>query len=504
MFQRALVSVSDKSNLDLLAAALLAQSTPPQVLSTGGTARALRELGVEVTDIEEYTGFPESFGGRIKTLHPRVHGGILYRRGYDDQDAARLDIPPIDLVVVNLYPFAQAYQASSNQLEWVEQIDIGGPTLLRAAAKNSDNVVVLCRPQDYAQVLAERPVTAATRIRLRNLAFAHTASYDAQIAAALDPDPFPAQLSIPLEREQTLRYGENPHQGAASYRLAGQPPAFTQLQGKELSYNNLLDLEAALMPLEPGSIRCCVVKHAAPCGLAQAATAAQAFELAWEADSKSAFGSVVAFSTEVDQAAAAAFEGRFVEVIAAPAFSPEALATLAAKSNLRLLVVNAGQAKLPAAFTHQWVGRQGRVLLQQPDQPGTFKLETVTRKPFPDSLAPLADFAMTAAGCLKSNAIALAAAAPGGLVTLGLGGGQPNRVDAVEIALRRANGTSLEGAVLASDAFFPFADNIEAAAAAGVGYIVQPGGSLRDPEVIEACDSLGIAMAFTGQRRFRH
>ncbi|MCA9795357.1 MAG: bifunctional phosphoribosylaminoimidazolecarboxamide formyltransferase/IMP cyclohydrolase [Candidatus Eremiobacteraeota bacterium] len=504
MFERALVSVSDKTNLDLLAAHLKAQDPPPQVLSTGGTAKALRELGVKVTDIEEYTGFPESFGGRIKTLHPRVHGGILYRRGIDEQDAARLEIAPIDLVVVNLYPFAQTYQASDDQADWVEQIDIGGPTLLRAAAKNCENVVVLCRPEDYAPVLAEQPLSMATRKRLRNLAFAHTASYDAQIAAALEPEPFPAQLTIPLEREQSLRYGENPHQGAASYRLAGQPPAFTQLQGKELSYNNLLDLEAALMPLDPDSIRCCVVKHAAPCGLAQAATTAQSFELAWEADSKSAFGSVVAFSSELDEATAAAFEGRFVEVIAAPAFSAEALEILSAKSNLRLLELTRNQNKVPPAFTHQWVGRQGRVLLQQPDRPQAFKLETVTRKPFPSSLAPLAEFAMTAAGCLKSNAIALAATAPGGLVTLGLGGGQPNRVDAVEIALGRANGHSLEGAVLASDAFFPFADNIEAAAAAGVSYIVQPGGSMRDAEVIEACDRLGVAMAFTGQRRFRH
>lgn len=516
MFVRALISVSDKSNLEALL-----EKLPPEVeiLSTGGTAERIRACGKEVTDIAAFTGTPEAFGGRLKTLHPRVHGGILYRRGRDEAEAERLGIVPIDLVVVNLYPFLETYGSGAEGQELIEQIDIGGPTLLRAAAKNADQVVVLCRPEDYDAVLEEAStgaVSSETRQRLRAVAFAHTARYDAQIAAALTDERFPESLCLPLERRALLRYGENPHQDAALYRSAfsrGELADFEQLNGQELSYNNLLDLAGAHLPLKDlagGQVMCCVVKHAAPCGLAVAPTVSEALQRAWEGDPVSAFGSVLAFSAPVDGATAEYLAaGRFVEVISAPDYTPEALESLTVKAKLRVLRYQPAKVlRTPASFANQAMVQDGLALLQTPDHGPVKRLTSSTRKSFPASAEGLARFAMTAVRCLKSNAIAVAReVSPGCYQTIGLCGGQPNRVDSVRLALSRAQnitGGDLTGAVLASDAFFPFPDSIELAAAAGVTLVVQPGGSIKDPDVIGACDRYGVAMAFTGVRAFRH
>lgn len=509
VFKRCLISVSDKSHLDVLTQGLAQVAPDCEYLSTGGTAKKLRELGCQVRDISEFTGFPEAFEGRLKTLHPKVHGGILYRRGQDDERAGELGIVPIDLVVVNLYPFRQAYVGGSSDL--TEMIDIGGPTLLRAAAKNAESVVVVCDPGDYQEVIrraAEGTLDATFRRRLRAKVFAHTAAYDAQIAAVLCEDPFPEQLTLSLKRCNELRYGENPHQKAAFYELDFCGAGFSQHHGKELSYNNLLDLSAALLPLQ-WDFTCCVVKHAAPCGLARGNSSLEAFELAWAGDPVSAFGSVVSFSSAVDAETARALKERFIEVIAAPAFSEEAFEILKAKKNLRLLTTDRKAPRTPLAYGFNALVNSGVALLQTPDLGEGLEFQQATQKTLAPEREPLAQFALTAVRCLKSNAIAVARqTSSGALQTMGLGGGQPNRVQALRIALANAEEhfgkESLASAVLASDAFFPFPDSIEAAAEAGIGEVVSPGGSMRDPEVIAAAERLGVRLTFVNRRLFRH
>ena len=547
----ALVSVSDKRGIDDFCSGLV--SAGWKIVSTGGTAAALRDAGVEVTDVSSLTGFPEMLGGRVKTLHPAVHGGILARRQVPG-DMARLkelEIAAIDLVAVNLYPFREA--AADKSLaprEVVERIDIGGPALLRAAAKNSDSVWVLCDPDDYPRALGalERRAAPAKELRgeLAAKAFAHTSSYDAAIAAyvtsrevtaglhgqsPLTPDgSWAAGTSIHLRAEQTLRYGENPGQRAAFYRGlpggaegsaargAGGIPGMDQLNGKELSYNNILDLDGALGALrgfagpggEPrGPPVCVIVKHTTPCGFATGETARRAFEKARATDPLSAFGSVVAFSRGVDSDTAAAMGDLFVECVTAPAFSEAALEILCKKKNLRILAPAPGGSEKPGRAGHVWAGLDlrgvlGGVLVQESAPvPAPLDLaNTVTkRRPAEAELHDL-DFAWRAVQSVKSNAILLAS----GGAAIGIGAGQMSRVDSVHIAVNKTNenGVSTTGAALASDAFFPFRDGLDAAAEAGVAAVVQPGGSVRDDEVIAAADEHGMTMVFTGARQFRH
>ena len=379
MFRKALISVSDKSALDTLVEGLRRIAPDCEILSTGGTAKRLRECGAEPIEISDFTGFPECFDGRVKTLQPKIHGGILFRRGRDEEEAARVGIEPIDLVVVNLYPFQEAYRQGSDDL--TEMIDIGGPTLLRASAKNCESVVVLCDPQDYGEFLnkAENDeINLAYRQRLRAKVFAHTAAYDAAIAAALSDDPYPQNLTLSFERKNLLRYGENPHQSAAVYQQQfsqGGLSDYTIHQGKALSYNNLLDATASLLPLRDDARSwCCVVKHAAPCGLAVSDDNAQAFESAWAGDPVSAFGSVVSFSTPVERPEAELLAKKFIEVVVAPGFSDEAREALREKANLRLVQIEPGSAKLPASYGQNVFVQGGLALIQEPNQVETFQL----------------------------------------------------------------------------------------------------------------------------------
>lgn len=515
MFKRALISVSNKSGLQELAAGLQEHSPQCEILSTGGTAKKLGELGLQPREISDYTGFEECFAGRVKTLHPKVHGGILFRRGTDDEEAQKMGIAPIDLVVVNLYPFEKTYREGRGDL--VEMIDIGGPTLLRAAAKNADSVIVLCDPSDYDEFLerlAQNKLDADYRKKLRSKVFARTASYDAAIAAALNEEAFPESLTLSFKRKNSLRYGENPHQSAAVYSLdcwEGGLAGYHLHQGKELSYNNLLDVAASVMPLsyDDGKQWCCVVKHAAPCGVASSEHQSKAFELAWAGDPVSAFGSVVAFSQAVDAEAAELVSKKFVEVVMAPSFTPEALELLSAKKNLRVVSVKENSSPVPQSFQQNAVLDQGIALFQQPNRVTKFAQIVKTEAPHGAPSQELVSFGLKVVSCLKSNAICLVRANPdGSFQSLGMGGGQPNRVQALGIAVdnaRRHFGEEAMGqALLASDAFFPFPDNIEVAAAAGVKFIVAPGGSKKDGEVTEAAQRLGVSLTFVDHRLFRH
>lgn len=522
--RRALLSVSDKTGLEDLARGLVEAGV--ELLSTGGTAAALREAGLPVRDVSDVTGFPEILDGRVKTLHPAVHAGILARRDREG-DARTLDahgIAPIDLVVVNLYAFqAAAADPGATRPDLLERVDIGGPTLLRAAAKNYPDVVVLCRPADYAGVLAsirEGGVPEALRARLAATAFAHTAAYDAAIADAFrtrsalgggEEGAWPEAWSLPLVRRQALRYGENPHQGAALYEWTGRPPvgitACSVHQGKELSYNNLLDVDAGwrlAMGLGPGAA--VVIKHRNPCGAARDADPMRAFQRAWEGDPKSAFGGVVVLRGPVDAPLAAAIVEHFVEVVACEAVDEAARSVFATKKRLRLLTSPelAPGGAWPADGLLDVRTIAGGVLVQHADAPdedvSTWTTAT-TRPPTDRELAPLA-FAWQVARSVQSNAIVLAK----GERVIGVGCGQTSRVDAVELAIRKAEGAGHDtrGSVLASDAFFPFGDSIETAAHAGVTAVVQPGGSLRDTESVEAANAAGMAMLFTSRRAFRH
>ncbi|ROR29589.1 bifunctional phosphoribosylaminoimidazolecarboxamide formyltransferase/IMP cyclohydrolase [Inmirania thermothiophila] len=516
--RRALVSVSDKTGLTELAAALARHGI--EVLSTGGTARLLREAGLAVREVSEHTGFPEIMDGRVKTLHPRIHGGILGRRGVDDAVMAAHGIEPIDLVVVNLYPFeATVGRAGCTLAEAVEQIDVGGPAMIRAAAKNHAHVAVVVDPADYAAVIEELDardgaLSAATRARLAAKAFAHTARYDGAIAGYLSAlaedggrEPFPGTLTLQFRRRQVMRYGENPHQGAAFY-VAQDPPAGTvaaarQLQGKALSFNNIADADAALECVKQfgEAPACVIVKHANPCGVAVAGDLRTAYERAYRTDPESAFGGIIAFNRPLDEATARAIlERQFVEVVLAPEVAPAAAEVFAAKPNVRLLACGAWPAEPPPRLDLRSVA--GGLLVQDADLALHGELRVVTRRrPTEAEMRDLL-FAWRVVKFVKSNAIVYARDG----ATVGVGAGQMSRVNSARIAAIKAEQAGLEvaGAVMASDAFFPFRDGIDAAAAAGIRAVIQPGGSVRDEEVVAAADEHGLAMVFTGMRHFRH
>ena len=509
---RALLSVSDKTGLLPFARALAERGWT--LLSTGGTARALRDGGLAVTEVSEVTGHPEMMDGRVKTLHPAVHAGLLARRAHADDMAqmAAQGYEPIDLVVVNLYPFRETVARPGVTLDdAIENIDIGGPSMLRSAAKNHASVWVVVDPADYGAVLAGlEGDDAVLRRRLAVKVFEHTSSYDRAIADFLGgPQELGASLSLTLEKVQDLRYGENPDQRAAFYGEAGAGGSglgsMRQLHGKELSFNNLLDVDAALLAVSAWEgeelAACAIVKHTTPCGIAVGADASEAYRKALLTDPTSAFGSVIAFSTEVTEQAAVLLRPNFVEAIVAPSFAEAALRLLSEKKNLRLITIPpAGGRAGELDFKRVRGGfvAQDRIAMSFPEQWWRVATE---RAPTVDEMDDLR-FAWRAVATVKSNAILLAR----GGMALGIGAGQMSRVDSSRIAVMKAadNGFDLAGAALASDAFFPFRDGVDAAAAAGVRAIIQPGGSVRDDEVIAAANEHGIAMVFTGRRLFRH
>lgn len=501
--KRALLSVYDKSGLLEFAKVLAALGV--ELISTGGTAALLTEAGLPVTPVQAVTGSPEMLGGRVKTLHPRIHGGILARRD-DSQQLQELtdhDIDLIDMVVVNLYPFADTVAAPESTLaKALENIDIGGPTMLRGAAKNFSGVVVICDPGDYPEVAqalsTEGDLSQGQRRALAAKAFAHTAAYDAAITAYLDGGDLPEKLILPLERKVQLRYGENPHQKAALYLLPGQEDSLAwaqPLQGKELSYNNYNDADAAFALVseftEPAAV---AVKHAVPCGVGTGNDAAQAFARAREADPVSIFGGIVAFNRPVDADTVRLLKEIFLEVVIAPGYSPEALTMLAEKKNLRLLAC-------PNTLSKGQVLRSiaGGMLAQGADAGGLEEWQVAGGVNPPQGWEADGRLAWLTAKYAKSNAIVISK----GGVTLGIGSGCTSRIDAANIALAAA-GERAQGAVLASDGFIPFPDVVEAAAQGGVKIILQPGGSKGDAAAIDAADKAGIAMLFTGKRHFRH
>jgi len=518
VIKQALISVSDKTGIVEFARGLAGFGVG--LLSTGGTAKLLRDASLKVTEVADYTGFPEMLDGRVKTLHPRVHGGILARRDVPGHVAAltQAGIPTIDLVVVNLYPFsATVAKPGCTLAEAVENIDIGGPAMVRSAAKNYEHVAVVTDPADYGSILKEMTAAAGalgaeTRFRLAQRAFSHTAQYDGAISnylTALDAGGgrarFPQRLNLQFERVQPMRYGENPHQEAAFYRdlqpAPGSLGTYRQLQGKELSYNNIADADAAWECVksfdEPA---CVIIKHANPCGAAVAGNAAEAYRKAFATDPTSAFGGIIAFNREIDGPAAQAVTQQFVEVVIAPGITPDAMRQFAAKTNVRVLEVPLA----PGANVFDFKRVGGGLLVQTPDAAGVgaAALKAVTRaKPTPAQVADLL-FAWRVAKYVKSNAIVFCA----GGQTLGVGAGQMSRVDSARIAAIKAEnaGLALKGSVVASDAFFPFRDGVDVVAGSGAIAIIQPGGSLRDEEVIAAADEHGIAMVFTGYRHFRH
>jgi len=524
--RRALISVSDKAGLVEFGRALAARDV--EILSTGGSAKALSAAGIAVTEVAAHTGFPEIMDGRVKTLHPKIHGGILARRDQESHTGAMQThgIAPIDLVVVNLYPFEATVARGADFATCVENIDIGGPALLRAAAKNHDFVTVVCEPADYAAVLAELEghagaTTLALRRRLAATAYAHTAAYDTMIAGWLGGESaalFPPRLALTGRLRQTLRYGENPHQQAALY-LGGPPrvgvASAEQVQGKELSYNNLNDTDAAyelvaeFAPPEFDGPAVAIVKHANPCGVALGATQAEAYRRALACDPVSAFGGIIALNRALDGETAALIGELFAEVVIAPEITAEARAALATRKNLRLLAAGG----LPEATAPGLALKSlaGGYLVQSRDagRVAAAELKVVTKRA--PSAAELADllFAFRVAKHVKSNAIVYVKDG----ATVGIGAGQMSRVDSARIAAQKAAEAAktaglaeplTRGSVVASDAFFPFADGLLAAAGAGATAVIQPGGSMRDDEVIAAADEAGLAMVFTGMRHFRH
>ncbi|WP_293374646.1 bifunctional phosphoribosylaminoimidazolecarboxamide formyltransferase/IMP cyclohydrolase [Nevskia sp.] len=515
--RRALLSVSDKSGIVELATALSARGI--ELLSTGGTFKLLREKGVAVTEVSAHTGFPEMMDGRVKTLHPKIHGGLLGRRGTDDAVMAEHGIAPIDILVLNLYPFEATVAKPGHTFdEAIENIDIGGPAMLRSAAKNHADVAVVTKASQYAELLAELDreggITKATRFKLAVAAFNGVAAYDAAISdylSAIEADgsraTFPGQANLRFEKVMDLRYGENPHQSAAFYRdlnpLPGTLGTFQQLQGKELSYNNIADADAAWECVRSFvKPACVIVKHANPCGVAVSLDGiGQAYELAYQTDPTSAFGGIIAFNREVDAATASVMVGRqFIEVLLAPSYSAEALEVLKTKVNVRVLLIPAG-----AEHNSHDIKRVGSGLLIQTADTRMItesELKVVTQRA--PSEAELHDliFAWKVAKFVKSNAIVYAR----NRQTIGVGAGQMSRVYSARIAGIKAADEKLvvAGSVMASDAFFPFRDGIDAAAAAGIVAVIQPGGSMRDLEVIAAADEAGMAMVFTGVRHFRH
>ncbi|MHB8424883.1 MAG: bifunctional phosphoribosylaminoimidazolecarboxamide formyltransferase/IMP cyclohydrolase [Gammaproteobacteria bacterium] len=516
--QRALVSVSEKNGLVEFARAL--HTLKVELLSTGGTARLLRDAGLPVKEVSEYTGFPEIMAGRVKTLHPRIYGGLLGRRGTDDAIMREHAIAPIDLLVVNFYPFeARVAKADCSLDKAIENIDVGGPAMLRAAAKNHAHVTVVVDPADYSRVLDEMrsnagAVADTTRYSLATKAFAHSAAYDGAIANYLSSRTadgkyveFPAYYTAQFRQLHELRYGENPHQRAALYaergELDGTLAGARQLQGKEPSYNNLADADAALAcVLAFDAPACVVVKHANPCGVALGADLLHAYELAYATDTSSAFGGIIAFNRALDEATAAKIlANQFVEVIIAPEISAAVLQVLSGKPNVRALVTGAFKTA-DAPFDYKRIS--GGLLLQDADHGRITRadLKVVTRNQPTEAQFTDLLFAWNVVKYVKSNAIVYAKDGR----TIGIGAGQPSRIMSTKIAAWKAQEAKLEvrGAVMASDAFLPFRDSVDAASAAGISAIIQPGGSLRDQEVIAAADEHGIAMVFTGIRHFRH
>lgn len=516
---RALISVSDKTGILDLARDLARYDV--ELLSTGGTAKMLREEGLTVKDVSEFTGFPEMLDGRVKTLHPKVHGGLLGMRSNPEHVAMMKEhgIENIDMVVVNLYPFEATVAKEGCTLEdAIENIDIGGPTMLRSAAKNWPDVTVITDPADYGRVLAEMKendgnVSRETNFGLAVKVYQRTAAYDAAISNWLgrrtgsEVTEFPDTFTVQFRKAQEMRYGENPHQNAAFYVEAGAAEASTatavQLQGKELSYNNIADTDAALECMKQFSDEpaCVIVKHANPCGVAVGNSLLDAYDRAHKTDPESAFGGIIACSRELDAATAAAIvERQFVEVIIAPTISAEASAIVAAKKNVRLLACGALPAKPVARLDMKRV--TGGLLLQDADLELYKELQVVSKRtPTEQEMSDLL-FAWRVAKFVKSNAIVYAK----DKMTIGVGAGQMSRVNSARIAAIKAEhaGLPVAGAVMASDAFFPFRDGIDNAAAVGITAVIQPGGSMRDSEVIAAADEHNMAMVFTGMRHFRH
>ncbi|MGC0916063.1 bifunctional phosphoribosylaminoimidazolecarboxamide formyltransferase/IMP cyclohydrolase [Pantoea sp. XAF26B01_ASV70] len=522
--RRALLSVSDKAGILEFAQALSSRGV--ELLSTGGTARLLADAGLAVTEVSDYTGFPEMMDGRVKTLHPKVHGGILGRRGQDDAIMAQHDISPIDMVVVNLYPFAQTVaREGCSREDAVENIDIGGPTMVRSAAKNHKDVAIVVSSGDYDAIIAEMDahengLTLETRFDLAIKAFEHTAAYDSMIAnyfGSLVPayhgdrnqpaGRFPRTLNLNFIKKQDMRYGENSHQDAAFYIEENITEASVatarQVQGKALSYNNIADTDAALECVKEFSEPACViVKHANPCGVATGDSLLAAYERAYQTDPTSAFGGIIAFNRELDEATAQAIISRqFVEVIIAPAVSEAALKITAAKQNVRVLICGQWQNRT-AALDFKRVN--GGLLVQDRDlgMVDASQLRVVSKRQPTEQELRDALFCWKVAKFVKSNAIVYAR----DNMTIGIGAGQMSRVYSAKIAGIKAadEGLEVKGSAMASDAFFPFRDGIDAAAASGVSCVIQPGGSIRDEEVIAAADEHGIAMIFTDMRHFRH
>lgn len=506
MIKRALISVSDKTGVIELAQLL--QKKQVEILSTGGTAKLLSENNIEVVEVGDYTGFPEMMDGRVKTLHPKIHGGLLAVRNNDQHMAAAEEngVGMIDLVVVNLYPFKQTIEKEAVSLEEaIEQIDIGGPSMLRSAAKNYQFVTVVTEPSDYERVMEEIQsqgnTTPETRRKLAEKVFVLTAQYDAMIAHYLTEGQF---KSIPLKKVSDLRYGENPHQEADFYQEIGSNDQVSlaeakQYQGKELSYNNIMDSDAALATVREFVVPAVVfLKHANPCGVATANTLEEAYDIALDGDSKSAFGGIIALNRKCTSTIAEKITSRFFEVVLAPDFQPEALEILKKKKRLR--VMNVGPMG-PISGGKNYKKVSGGLLVQDLDTAQVVQddLQVVTQKTPTDQEVKDLLFAWHVLKHVKSNGIVLAKENR----TVGIGAGQMSRVDAVELAVKKAGGRQ-QGSVMASDAFFPFPDGVEAAAKAGITAIIQPGGSIKDEEVIKAANDLGVAMVFTGKRAFLH
>ena len=513
---RALISVSDKTGIVEFARALHAAGV--EILSTGGTASLLAKQGIAVTEVSSYTGFPEMMDGRVKTLHPKVHGGILGRRGTDDSVMQEHGIAPIDMVVVNLYPFQQTIADPDCDLATaIENIDIGGPTMVRSAAKNHKDVAIVVDAGDYTSLIEEinhGGTSYQTRFDLATKAFEHTAQYDGAIANHLgriqqdgSKDDFARTFNVQFKHQQTMRYGENPHQKAAFYVEDNAPVGIataSQIQGKELSYNNIADTDAALeciKQFDRSTPACVIVKHANPCGVAVAASLLEAYKKAFSTDPESAFGGIIAFNQELDEETAKLIvEQQFVEVIIAPSVSNAAKQAVADKKNVRLLECGEWQHDSHNHLEYKRV--TGGLLLQDNDLLLHNELKVVTQKaPTEQQMSDLL-FAWKVAKFVKSNAIIYA----NNNMTIGVGAGQMSRINSARIAGIKAEHAELEvrGSVMASDAFFPFRDGIDNAAAAGISAVIQPGGSMRDDEVIAAADEAGMAMVFTGMRHFRH
>ncbi len=516
--KRALISVSDKTGIIKLAQGL--EQLGIEILSTGGTAKLLQDTNIKVTEVSDYTGFPEMLNGRVKTLHPKIHAGILARKDLPEHMAAmdKAEIPTIDLVIVNLYPFTQTIEKHDCSIEdAIENIDIGGPTMVRAAAKNYQHVIIVTDHNDYVPLLAEINTTDGNidtqqRFKFAQKAFSHTAAYDSAISnylTAIEPDQkqncFPEQLNLNFSKAQSLRYGENPHQDAAFYRdlkpVPGSLAGYTQLQGKELSFNNIADTDTAWECVKTfDKPSCVIIKHANPCGVAVADNSLSAYQLALATDPTSAFGGIIAFNHELDEATAEAVIKQFVEVIVAPGITKNAKQVLAQKKNVRVLTLPDHSGS--NLFDFKRVG--GGLLVQTPDNHNISlnELKVVTKvQPTSQQLQDFL-FAWRVAKFVKSNAIVFCKNGQ----TLGVGAGQMSRIDSARIASIKAQNAelSLTNSVVASDAFFPFRDGLDVVVEAGAKAVIQPGGSIRDAEVIAAADEHGIAMVFTNIRHFRH